>query len=246
MVVELKRRDQVKDGENNMLRHCPVTSGLPLKCTELGFAESCEKFRENLSLQKGKRSDYCNECQGNVPGEVIFVSVDKGKIGILKAEGEGDQKICFLCGERKSLKNQYGVEVCSYCMITRIQAKNRPDTLIKALQEFKQLPEGDTSGESADLQDEIDRLRTDLSVAKSALLGGVGKESVTAVKAELLGVKRKLAAARVQIRQFEEIERNGFDPTRFHELAWKFAEGVMSGEVVGVDVEDIRLLRGVQ
>ena len=61
-----------------------------------------------------------------------------------------------------------------------------------------------------------------------------------------MGLKKKLEAARKQIRKFEEIERNGFDPTRFQELAWKFAEGVISGEVVGVDVEDIRLLRGVQ
>ena len=41
------------------------------------------------------------------------------------------------------------------------------------------------------IQNEIDRLRTDLSVAKSALLGGVGEESVTAIKAELLGQKKK-------------------------------------------------------
>ena len=36
------------------------------------------------------------------------------------------------------------------------------------------------------------------------------------------------------------------DLIRLQELAWKFAEGVMTGEVIGVAVEDIRLLRGIQ
>jgi len=96
------------------------------------------------------------------------------------------------------------------------------------------------------LQDEIDRLRTELSVAKSALLSGAGQETVPSLKAELLAARRNLDAATMRIEQLENLAGRSLDHFRLQELAWKFAEGVMTGEVIGVDVEDIRLLRGLQ
>ena len=78
----------------------------------------------------------------------------------------------------KKSENQYGREVCAYCQIICLQAKNRPDVLIKALQECGQLPEQDPEAGAGELQREVDRLRTELSVAKSVLLGGGDGETV--------------------------------------------------------------------
>ncbi len=93
--------------------------------------------------------------------------------------------------------------------------------------------------------EENTRLRTELSMAKRALLGGAGGETVPALKAELLAARRNLEAANMRILQLENIAGKSLDIIRLQELAWKFAEGVMTGEVIGVAVEDIRLLRGV-
>jgi len=232
--------------KNNKVPQCPVTGGVPLKCTERGFTEACRKYRENLRLRKGTRSEFCDTCRGKVPGEVIFVRIKDYKPGVLKAMSEAEKKICYLCGEEKTLKSQYGHEVCSYCQIVRVQAKNRPDVLIKALQEVGQLPEDVEASGASDLQAEIDRLRAELSVAKSALLSGAGQETVPSLKAELLAARRNLDAATMRIEQLENLAGRSLDHFRLQELAWKFAEGVMTGEVIGVDVEDIRLLRGLQ
>ncbi len=227
-------------------KQCPVTGGLMLKCTERGFLEACEKYRSNLILKKGARTEYCDTCRGKIPGEVIFVDMKNYQTGVLKAMRETEKKSCFLCGETKNLKSQYGHEVCAYCQIIRVQAKNRPDVLIKALQECQQLPEENIDEGSTGLQHEIDRLRTELSVAKSALLSGAGHETVPSLKAELLAAKRNLDAANIRIQQLENMAGKSLDIIRLQELAWKFAEGVISGEVIGVEVEDIRLLRGLQ
>ena len=233
-------------GKSPLKTQCPVTGGIMLKCTERGFREACGKYRQNLKLQKGTRSEYCGICKGAVPGEVIFIDMKHYQSGVLKAMSETEKKSCFLCGEEKNLKNQYGREVCAYCQIIRLQAKNRPDVLIKALQECGQLPEQDPDAGASQLQEEIDRLRTELSVAKSALLGGGDGETVPAMKAELLAARRNLEAANIRIMQLENMAGKSLDLIRLQELAWKFAEGVMTGEVVGVAVEDIRLLRGIQ
>lgn len=237
---------KVATGKQSITKQCPVTGGMPLKCTERGFWEACQKYRQNLKLQTGTRSEYCAICQGKVPGEVIFMQLKDAKSGVLKAMSESEKKNCYLCGEEKNLKAQYGQEVCSYCQIVRLQAKNRPDVLIKALQGFQQVPDDFHPDEPSDQQEEIDRLRTELSVARSALLSGAGQESVPSLKAELLAANRKLEAANLRILQLEQMDGRSLDLIRLQELAWKFAEGVMSGEVVGVEVEDIRLLRGVQ
>lgn len=244
--VVRRKEDKVVKGKQFLTKQCPVTGGVLLKCTERGFFEACEKYRKNLTLQTGTRSEYCATCRGKVPGEIIFVELKHGKPGVLKAMSESEKKICCLCGDEKNLKAQYGQEVCSYCQIVRLQAKNRPDVLIKALQEFQQLPEDFHPDEPTGSADEIDRLRIELSVAKSALLSGAGQESVPSLKAELLASGRKLEAANIRILQLEKVDGRGLDLIRLQELAWKFAEGVMSGKVTGVEVEDIRLLRGVQ
>ncbi len=232
--------------KQSLTSKCPVTGGLMLKCTERGFREACEKYRRNLKLKTGTRTEYCDTCRGEVPGEVIFIDMQHYQTGVLKAMSETEKKNCFLCGEEKNLKSQYGHEVCAYCQIIRLQAKNRPDVLIKALQECRQLPEEDLEGGASGSQEEIDRLRTELSVAKSALLSGAGQETVPSLKAELLAAKRNLDAANIRIQQLENMAGKSLDIIRLQELAWKFAEGVISGEVIGVEVEDIRLLRGLQ
>jgi hypothetical protein len=55
-----------------------------------------------------------------------------------------------------------------------------------------------------------------------------------------------ILAAYIRILQLENMVGKSLDLVRLQVLAWKFAEGVMTGSVIGVEVEDIRLLRGLQ
>jgi hypothetical protein len=125
---------KVKGNKKAITQKCPVTRGLMLKCTERGFREACDSYRQNVRLKTGTGSNYCEVCKGQVPGEVIFVDMKNYQTGVLKAMSETEKKSCFLCGETKNLKSQYGHEVCAYYQVIRVQAKNRPDVLIKALQ----------------------------------------------------------------------------------------------------------------
>ena len=223
-----------------ILAYCPINGNRPMSCTREGFLVSCQKFQENLVRLVKPYSKWCGVCQGRKrPENITFIKLQdkKGEMTMTVPTTTGP---CALCGKIKTLRKHQGKRTCSSCQIIRIGAKNRPEIIFKALDEFGNLPEkpvdqGATETELAKSNADLEKIIASQTVYQEELLKTIenykkemSKRSpddwVTLPAAEILHVE---------------------DQTALDTVAWKLLEGIATGAITGVDVADVRVIRGL-
>lgn len=175
---------------------------------------------------------YCQECRGEeIPGEVEFISLEEVKRVSLKGD-------CPYCGQKdKGLQKSYGEMVCANCSMVRINAKLRPEVLIKALEEFN--PDFlKVNVEDLDVQGAYDKL-----MEENRRLAALGEENEK-LKEEL---RKAVEAAefKPKFERFVDGETNGkrHDLSFLGEIAWKLAEGMANKSQVNIVWDDVESMK---
>lgn len=118
---------------------CPQTGGHPLRCTKVGFDRGCRYYRQKADHKSAlsyQSFDRCRSCS-NYPAEVEFFKIDELTKERTMATAKTENGTCELCGQkRKGLKHHLDHHVCTSCAHILTAAKNRPETLRRALEEL--------------------------------------------------------------------------------------------------------------
>lgn len=233
--------------------------------TRRGFDEACKRFMA-MRGKGGRVYGDCDVCRGAVlPEHITIIELTKEQKELAMGTVKREPGFCELCGKGGNMANQYGKAVCASCQIVRIAAKNRPEVVIAALEEFEALPLPVQVGEDAkEVWMALEELQRKYSAAEEEMFEL--RKQHTAALEELQG-KHNEAVARLEevndqynqsiddrvaleeqlmaIRQRTECTLDSRPDPKLVDLAWKLVEGVVAGTVTGIDIEDIRVLRGV-
>lgn len=214
-------------------KYCPVTGNQPMTCTKNGFIKSCEKFQLNLAMNKGQRSIYCGICLGTIPDNVTFINLPADKITTNevstmekntsneRAEKSGPQnkknKGCYLCGQEKSLRSNFGKNLCSICQVLMMSARNHPELVRAAMREH---------GQDIPSEKVVDKLpAAELQAAQDRIV-------------ELEEMVNKFWQKPSVI-----LSERGEVPGH-NDVAWRLAIGIIVGSVTGVSIDDLNAIRG--
>ncbi len=244
------------------VKYCPVTGNQPLKCTRRGFIESCKKFQANSAAKKFQRNaaggtkpfnNYCLTCAGTIPDNVTFIDItqeERGNKGSNPGKNKKEKPVgsakrvqgtCHSCGGDKKVSVHFGKMVCSSCMPIRIGAKNYPELTVAALREFGNIPEMEKLSQPDDGLSEQLQSANVLISEKDREIATLNK-TIEEHKEEL----RVLTAPSSFLEYASEaVTMDDSSKTILNNIIWKLAEGLMQGDISGVEVEDIRALRGL-
>jgi len=244
-----------------VMKYCPVTGNMPLTCTRKGFTRSCEKFQRAAESGWTSRTDmagnatvkdYCLICRGTVPGEVTFIGLEKLKKERKSMSGTSFVKgTCELCGKTKNVATHYEKKVCNTCIALRTGAKNSPDLLITALQEFGNMPEMQEKKvvvEKVDLGAlepcEILKIRATDAEDEALELSRENED----LREDVVQLNRIVSALKEELRNSSQVQPKSLDKDvreRINGIAWKLADSIQDG-AVAVNYEDVLFVRSLQ
>jgi len=203
--------------------------GLKTTLSEDAFLAICKAKREANSSGV-PTYQFCFRCAGQTrPKELTIMDIKKEKQeGEVATDKPGE---CKQCGRQANLRNTQGKLVCPTCGMLRGMCSKRPEMVVEVLREFDSFPQGDGGGDVTAANKTIRKLREQLESATISLADATGKIGALEVKNDRL---REAGGS-----------GNGADHgVDLHALAWKFAEGMIYGDITGIDMEDLRMMRG--
>ncbi len=236
------------------LKYCPVTGNIPMTCTEDGFLESCKRFRKMMAFSGGSnlKFTYCADCKGKQrPKNLTIISLVEAQSAREKQENDVGanktmtNKKCESCGKIANLRNVHKKNVCPSCATCRTMVSTRPEMVVEVLKEFGHHDDPATGGDVTEANEIIKALRLQLSQSDRQLASVIEELKDEKKRAEqLTDANAKLRSVNIQLKESGS-NAQGTD-IDLQALAWRIAEGMIYGDISGIEVEDLRLLRGLQ
>jgi len=230
------------------IKYCPITGNNPLTCTKTGFLAACAKFQAydcRIHARKDKyHNDYCRICQGEIPANVTFINLAEKIKEHTMGKEKRFQTICYSCNLEKTCSNHYGKPVCSSCMPLRIAAKNYPERLELAMRDFgHKLPTTVPVEASPCVEDYVHINQYDTVRAERDNLQVESEK----LRDDLADQDKVIELLKNQIRASADTPLSlvAADKAVLSDLAWTMAEGLLTGAITGISVEDLRTIRNI-